>query len=331
MKIVLVDSHLMKGRDFKLERDVVEGAGFEFELAECHSEDEVLEKCADADGLMVIYLKMGEKVAKGLKKCQVWARYGIGYDNFDVDAATAEGIKVCNIPHYCVPEVATHTTAMILELTRHLREFDADVKAGKWLSDQLEKRVVQRPVRQWVGLAGFGEIGRTVAGQLKAIGFNVMAYDPYQPDSMFEQLGVRQVELDTLLEESDILSIHMLLDSETRYFVNKDTLARMKDGVILINTARGGVIDEADLLEALNSGKVAAAGLDVLNEEPINEAALPLARHKNVLITPHVAFRSEESFVALCEGAATAASSVLLGKIKGNLPFNIVNRKQLGL
>lgn len=327
MKAYMIDPQITATRNYDVEQAIFDAAGIEFVIEPCENEDEILAKCADANAILSAYKTIGEKTVQGLKDLKALVRYGIGYDNFDVDAATAAGVMVCNIPHYCVPEVATHTTAMILACTRHLLLFNRDVKAGKWRTGALDSLKMRRPSTQWVGLVSFGEIARTVAGQLLAIGYNVMAYDPYQSAEVFKKAGVKQVELDELYAKSDIISLHAPLNNETRGMINAASIAKMMDGVVLVNTSRGGVINEADLAEAVKSGKISAAALDVLNVEPMTDPEDPLAKLDNVMLSPHLAFRSDESFHALCAGVAETAVKVLQGEV----PDNVVNKKQLGL
>ncbi|NLW78776.1 MAG: C-terminal binding protein [Ruminococcaceae bacterium] len=327
MKAYMVDAHMMKSYDFSVEKGIMEPAGVEYLMSDCQSEDDIIAKCADADALTVVYCHVGEKTMKALKNLKVIVRYGIGYDNFDVDAATAAGVKVCNIPHYSVPEVATHTTAMILASTRHLPFYDRSVHAAQWRSDKFAQLETRRPDSQWVGLVGFGEIGRAVAGQLLAIGYHVMAYDPYLEDAAFEKRGVKRVQLDELLAKSDIISAHTPLNAETRHLLNAAAFAAMKDGVVVVNTARGGVVEEPALVAAVKSGKVAAAALDVMENEPMTNPDNPILALENVILTPHVAYRSRESTHALQLGVAEAVVQVLGGKVPGN----VVNKAALGL
>lgn len=326
MRVVFIDQH-RSSSNLAIMQELYDKAGLELRSEQCDNEDQIIERCSDADALMSVYTVVGEKAMSALKKCKVIVRTGIGYDNLDVDAATKYGIKICNIPHYSVPEVSAHSTALILAITRHLQEMSADAKNGEWRSKRFSTFYYRRPDSQQVGLVGFGAIGRAVALQLKPFGYKVVAYDPYVPDNYFEEFDVKRVSLDELIQSSDIISLHTAATAETIGIINKDNIAKMKDNVFIVNTARGSLINEQDLIEALKSGKVAGAGLDVTNPEPPVDPNHPYYSMDNVILTPHIAFRSIEASKALSEGVANTVISVLAG----NNPDNIVNKKALGL
>jgi len=266
---------------------------------------------------------IGEDVLAGLPKCRGLVRYGIGYDVFDVDAATRRGIPVCNIPNYCIPEVASHTMALILGASRQLVHSTLGIRQGLW--NQAPGRLtMHRFTSQTLGLLGFGHIAQEVAAYAKPFGFTVLAYDPYMPAAVFEKCGVRSATLDEVVAQSDILSCHTLLNDETRHMLNRERFAQMKDGVIIVNTSRAGVIDEAALIEALRSGKVAAAGLDVV-EQDVMPPDYPLLHMDHVTLTPHAAYNSYEATTELYRRVAETAVVIL----QGNMPDNAVNKKAL--
>lgn len=328
MKIYAIDTHVFAkaGYDFSLYREVIEAAGYEFIMETCRNEEEVVQRCADADAIINTYVKMTEKSMSRLKNCKVMVRTGVGYDSFDVDAATSLGIKICNIPTYCSPEVATHTTALLLAAARNLLLYTMNVRAGEF--DQTDGKnfpVMHRPSARTVGLVGFGRISRIVAKQLKGIDYNVVAYDPYLDSSVFAEMDVQKMELDELFAVSDIICTLTPYTGETHHIIDAAAIGEMKDGVILVNTARGALIDETALIEGLRSGKIAAAGLDVFETEPFNDPNHPLCRMDNVILTPHAAYRTAESSKELLRQAAQTAVSILQGK---DLP-NIVNKAAL--
>ncbi|MDR1774073.1 MAG: C-terminal binding protein [Clostridioides sp.] len=325
MKVVLLDSQVISGYDYSIERSILEKAGHEFVLETCKNEDDVIEKCLDADAILNICVRMSEKSISKLENCKVMIRYGIGYDEFDVNAATEKGIKVCNVSTYCIPEVAIHATTLILAVARQLKHYNNCVKAGIW-NKSLGKKM-RRPMNQTVGLVGFGNISRTVAKNLKGIGYNIIAYDPFLDKNVFTENGVRKVELEELYKEADIISLHSPQTEQTYHMLNKSAFEKMKDGVIVVNTARGGLICQDDLVEALKSGKVGGAGLDVLSEEPMTDVTNPLCDMENVILTPHIAYNSAEASNELFEQVAETAVKVLNGEV----PNNVINKNKLAL
>lgn len=323
MRVALVDAFVLEEYGYALERRIFEENGIEFQRENCRSAEEVVRRCAEADVLLSIYTKVDGPMMDALPRCRGLVRYGVGYDAFDVPAATERGILVCNIPDYCQPEVAAHTMALVLGTTRQLRHFDAQVRAGNW--DTHPGRTMRRPSSQVLGLAGFGSIARLVAQYAKPFGFSVIAHDPLLPENVFAEHGVRRVSFKELLEQSDILSCHVPLSDSTFRLFDKNTFAKMKDGVILINTSRGALVCEADLIGALRSGKIGAAGLDVLESEPIRTVGHPLVTMNNVILTPHSAYESAEASYEQHKRVAETAVHI----VRGEIPPNTVNKNLL--
>ncbi len=292
----------------EVERKVFEEAGFEWELFDCKNEDEVIAKCAGADGILSQYAPIKAKAVEKLESLKVLSRYGVGVDNLDVEAATRKGVAVCNVPDYCQDDVSTHAMALLLDLVRKVTALHNDVAAGGW--DFRVAGPVPRTGGKTLGLLGFGAIARITAR--KALGFNmrILAYDPFVKNT---DMDVKLVDLDTLLAESDFLSLHAPATKDTEKIINAANLAKMKTGAFIVNTSRGKLVDEAALAAALKSGKIAAAGLDVLTNEP-PEKGNPLIGLKNVIITPHTSFFSNESFEELKEKAARNMVEVLSGQ-----------------
>lgn len=325
MKVVLLDSQVISGYNYAIERKIVENAGFEFVMGTCKDEDEVVEKYRDADAILNIATKMTEKSISQLTNCQVMIRYGIGVNEFDMDAANKMGIRICNVTTYCISEVAIHATALALALSRQLKHFDQAVARGVW--NQELGRKMRRPSAQTVGLVGFGNISRQIAKNFQGLGYSVVAYDPYVPLEVFKEKQVEQVDLETLYATADIISLHLPETKETAGMINAAAFNKMKDGVILINAARGGLIDTNDLVAALKAGKVGGAGLDTLSVEPMKDVDHPLLGMENVILTPHIAYNSAEANQELFASVAQTAVDVL----NGENPANILNKKALNL
>ncbi|MCD8241956.1 MAG: C-terminal binding protein, partial [Lachnospiraceae bacterium] len=256
--------------------------------------------------------------------CKGLVRHGIGYDPSDVAEATKRGIAECNIPDYCIEEVATHTIALMLALIRKLHIYHAKVRDGIWVSNS-DEYPFYRVSTLTLGLIGFGNIARKMAEYAKAFGMRLIAYDPYLKEDVFTDMGVEKAELDDLYAQADVVSLHLPLFENTRHILNAESFAKMKDGVFVINTARGALIDLDALLAAIDSGKVAAAGMDVIECEPIREKNHRIFESGRVIQTSHVAYNSTEASKSQLTKAAQSAVRVL----KGELPPNVVNRKEL--
>ena len=314
--------------DLSVERAILAPAGAEVVGAQCKSEDELIAVAGDAHALLVEYARVGARAIARLDRCLVIARYGIGVDIVDVAAATEAGILVTNVPNYCVNEVADHAVAMFLCLARRLREYDASVKDGRWHWNAAGAPI-HRLQGAVAGVVGLGKIGRAIVSRLKPFGLQVIAHDPYLPADAFQSLGCRQVEFAELLAASDVVFIQTPLTPETRFRFDAEAFAAMKTGALIVNTARGPIIKNADLLAALQSGKLAGAALDDLEEEPAKKRGWqptnPLLKLPNVLVSPHSAYYSEESIREARETAATEVASVLAGV----MPRHVVNREVL--
>jgi D-3-phosphoglycerate dehydrogenase len=269
--------------------------------------DEVLEIARDADAILNTYLPFDADAIERLERCKIIARYGIGVDNIDLDAARRKGIVVTNVPDYCVEEVATHTLALILAVARKVVTADRLVRDGEWTIEPL--RPLRRLSELTVGLLGYGKIARRVAAALETLGAEMVVYDPYvQPGPDTPRL----VDLGELLSSADILSIHAPLTPETRGMIDREALAKMKPGSYLVNTSRGPLVVLEDLLEALREGRLAGAALDVFENEPVNPAVI--ADVPNLIATPHMAYYSEEALEESQRKAATQVVKVLTGQ-----------------
>lgn len=303
-----------------VEREVFGGAGHELIVATGKDEASL---CAAAPGCAAIatcYARVTAAVmdAAGPELKHV-ARYGVGVDNIDLEAATARGILVTNVPDYCIDEVSDQALAMMLDLARRTTALDRSMRQGKWAPQAAGP--IYRLRGQTCGIVGLGRIGRASAAKAAAFGLRVIAHDPYLTPEEVVQRGARPVNLATLLAESDFISLHAPLTEETRHLINATTLAQMKPTAYLINTARGPLVDNDAIVVALRSGQIAGAGLDVQEGEPL-PVDHPLFALDNCLLGPHVAFYSEESLVDLQRRCAEEVVRVLAGE----RPRNPVNR-----
>ena len=269
--------------------------------------ESVLATAADADAILNTYLPWTADSIARLEKCRIIARYGIGFDNVDLKAAADAGIVVTNVPDYSVEEVATHALALILASLRKVVIANESVRSGTWSIDNF--RPIRRLSTLTVGLVGYGRIARRIAAPLAALGAEVIAHDPYlQPGPDMPPL----LELGTVLSRADIISLHLPLTDETRGIIDADTLSLMKPGAILINTSRGPLVDLDALASALRNGQIGAAGLDVFDVEPLD--ASRIAGVPNLIVTPHMAYYSEEALAESQRKAATQVIKVLTGE-----------------
>ena len=255
-----------------------------------------------------------------LRETGLLVRAGIGYDVIDVEAATAAGIWVANVPDYCVDEVADHAILLLMAAWRRLPQLQAVWQAGSWVNADLVPPVNRARGRR-LGVVGFGRIGQAVARRAQGFGFEVVAHDPLIAADVVRAADVEPATIDDLFATSDAVSLHCPLTAETRHLVDKERLARAKPGLVLVNTSRGGLVDLAALDEALEHGQVAAAGLDVLEDEPAPDLSRPLFRRPNVVLTPHLAWYSLEARRDLAIQAAEEAYRYL----SGERPRNLVN------
>ncbi len=297
--------------------EVLAKIGAELRLAKAPTPEAILEIARDADAVLATYAKVTAAMISQMTRCRVIARFGIGVDNVDVPAATSAGIVVTRVPDYCLDEVSDHTMALLLALVRKIPASNARTQSGRW-----EMRAVV-PIHRLrgtvLGLVAFGQIPQLVAPKAQAFGIRVVTYDPYVSKQIVADAGVESVDFDELVKISDYISIHTPLLPVTRHLFNADVFRRMKPGAYLINTARGPIIDEAALADALDRGELAGAALDVMEQEP--PSGSPLFGRDNVIVTPHTSFYSEESLVDL----QTKAAEEVLRVLSGQAPRNPVN------
>jgi D-3-phosphoglycerate dehydrogenase len=290
------------------EQGVFAAAGIPFRRIAARTEEEYARDCGEAQALLVQYGRLSRRVFEALPRLQVVVRYGVGYDGVDLAAATDHGVQVANVPDYGTDEVANHAVALLLALARKLTRLDRQTRSGRW--DVFRVGQITRLAGRTVGLLGCGRIGSSVARKMAGFDVHLMACDPYI--SAFPP-GVLPVSLERLLAEADYLSVHCPLTAETRHLLDAARLAQLPPTAVLINTARGGIVDTAALVEALQSGALAGAGLDVLEDEPIDPRS-PLLTMEQVIVTPHAAWYSEEGRSDLKRKAAEEAVRVLRGE-----------------
>ncbi|MBM3139715.1 MAG: C-terminal binding protein [Chloroflexi bacterium] len=302
--------------DLPREREALATADAELIARLCRSDDEVIEFARGADAILCTGYPVGEKVLAGCPDVKVAVRYGVGFDNIDLDAATARGVVVCNVNDYCIDEVATHAFALLIALNRKLTLHDRAVRRG-----ERAPLPPTGPLRgETLGLVAFGKIARAVAERARGFGLQVIANDPYVDPAIAERAGVRLTSLEEVMRTSDYVSVHTPLNVETRGLIGAAQLALMKPTAYLVTTCRGGVVEERALFEALRDGRIAGAGVDVWDPEPVR-ADHPLLTLDNVIATPHSAYYSDRSAPLLQTRVGEAAADVL----RGYLPRSVVN------
>ena len=300
------------------ERQVLAEVGAELIAAETGDEPELKTFAPMVDGILTCWNPVRESVIAAAKKCQVIARYGIGLDNIDVEAATAHGIIVTNVPAYCIDEVSDHAMGLLLACARKISRFDWAVRSGTW--DQNIGPEMHRIRGKTLGIVGFGRIGQAIIPKAKAFGLTINVCSPRTDPKRIQKAGAEKVTFSELLTTSDFITIHAPLTKETEHLFSDAEFRAMKPTAFLINTARGGIVDTAALTTALCYGEIAGAGLDVLETEPPNQKE-ELLTLNNVVVTPHAAFVSEDAILELEVTAAKCIAQVLTGQ----LPESVVN------
>jgi D-3-phosphoglycerate dehydrogenase len=321
-KVVLVDydEDLFAPRGW--EASFMASAGIEWVEGQWRDEASAVEQMRDADVVIIQSLRklLNARTIPQLRRCRGLIRAGIGYDTIDVAAATAAGLLVCNVPNYCVEEVADHALALLLAGVRNLGRQDRSIHAGAW------RRELVKPARrlrgQTLGLVAFGRVARSLAEKGRGLGWRVLAFDPFVPAETIAAAGVTPVALDDLLREADLISVHAPLSAATRHLIGEREFGLMKAGAIFVNTARGPVVDEAALARALRAGRLGGAGLDVFEAEPL-PADSPLLQVDNVILTPHTAAYSEDAVDDLYRSACEEAIDI----IQGRRPAGVVNAR----
>jgi D-3-phosphoglycerate dehydrogenase / 2-oxoglutarate reductase len=280
---------------------------------------EVVARTRDADALIISSSPVSRRVMESLEGVKAVMRTGVGYDVIDVPAATELGVVVINVPDIWIREVANHALALLLAWNRRIVTLDREVRGGTW-SGRVPGAVTGSLHGETVGIVGLGNIGSAFARRIAALETHVIACDPYVDDARFKTLGVERVDLPTLAARADYVSVHALLNAETRGLLNEAFFRRMKPTACLVNTSRGPIVDETALARALREGRLAGAALDVFEEEPL-AADSPLRRLDNVILTPHAAYFSSPAVAQVPKRCGEEIARVLLKE----RPLNVVN------
>lgn len=314
MKIIIAEYPESADRDISIEKEFLpKDAEIKVAVYTEETKADFIKECEDADAILTGYVPFDREMIDGLKNCKVISIAATGYNYVDVDYAAEKGIRVCAIGEYCTNEVADHTLMLILALTRGLIRTHRSVQEDKeWIYDIVDD--IPRTEDLKLGIAGLGRIGRAVAKRAQAFGMEVIAYDPYLPEHIANDMNVKLVSIEELMETSDIISIHMNLTGENKEFFDYEKFKMMKKRPIFINVARGGVVNEDDLVRALDEGLIRGAGLDVLSSETPDLENCPLLGRDNVILTPHNAFYSKTSMYLLSRIPAENITACLAGE-----------------
>jgi D-3-phosphoglycerate dehydrogenase len=298
--------------DFKAERSVAERHGADFARFECKSANDVTQAAANADVLLVQFAPVTREAIASLASGSAIVRYGIGLDNIDLSAAREFGVRVAYVPDYATGEVADHSATLILASLRKLFPLDRSVREGNW-----DPVGIAEPMPSFagsvLGFVGFGRIGREVLARLRPFGFTALICDPFVDPDQVRALGAEVVDDKRLFAEADAISLHCPLSKDTHHLVDADKLTAMKPTAVIVNTARGALIDPEALTEALSEGRIAAAALDVFEDEPLPMNS-PLREAPNLILTPHVAWYSAEAAVRVQQLAADEVDRHLSGR-----------------
>ena len=315
-RLVVITSNIFPGLD--VEQEVLSPLNVELVKHPCRNEDQLIAAGKDAVALIIGNVPITSRVLSHLPRCLAIVKPAVGVDNIDLDAATAAGICVANVPDYGTDEVATHAMALLLNALRYVDAVAADVRAGRW--QPKPPYPIQRSSGRTLGIVGFGRIGRSVARKAAGFGWRLLAWDPYLDDEEMRSRGVEPADFETLLAQSDFVTLHLPLTEETEGLIDAGVLAKMKPTAFLVNTARGPIVDSAALHQAVESGQIAGAALDVVDAEP-PQPDHPLYRTDRILVTAHVAWYSEQAFDDVRVKAVQEVAHVL----QGELPRNLLN------
>lgn len=313
-KVVLTDNIFP---DLIIEREMLDKV--DAELIEVTDLSTLAEEVKDADAVINTYAEMTPDIINGMQQCKMIIRNGIGVNTIDVPTCNDKGIMVGNIPTYCIEEVATHAIALMLTLNRKIFLYNKSVRSGVW--DVKKGMPINSVVGGTLGLVGFGRIPRLINERAQPLGLKVLAYDPYVSAEDAAAVGAQKAEMDQIISESDFISIHCPLTPDTKGMFNYEAFQAMKDSAYLINTARGPIVNEPDLVRALEEGLIGGAGLDVLMEDK-GQAEHPLYAFENVIITPHAAWYSETSILR----RRTQTVESVIEVLEGREPFSCINK-----
>ena len=325
LKVVMLDAKFFPGKDAYVKVEAICNAkGVAFEPLYGSTNEELIEQAQGADACMLTDRKIGPAFLDAVPSIKMFVRCGMGFDNLDLPEFTKRGVYACNVPDYAVEEVAVHTIALVLTLERKIPLYNKDIHNGAW--NEEIGYPMHRLTTRTLGILGLGRIARRFSIYAKALGYTLIASDPFLPDHVYDECGVKKVDQDTLFAQSDVLAGRAAGGKDTYHIINDENLAKMKDGSLLVTTSRGSLVDLPSLARALDSGKLYAAALDVLEEEPPTEKAKILLGRDNVILTPHTAYKTVEAMEAMRTMAAeTAVEFLTEGKLR-----NVVNPDVIG-
>lgn len=307
-RVVLTDA---RHSSYEIEKKILQEADAELIICNCATEQDVINACADADGILLDMAPMNAKCIEALKKCKVINRYGVGYDNVDVEAATKKGIQVSYVPDYCALDVSDHALALMMSCLRQTALRDRLVRQGKW---NIQAGASFRLKGKSLGVLGAGRIARELIQKVSGFGFKeILAYDPYVPEEVLAAIGAKKATKEEVLSNSDFISLHMPVTPETRGIINDEAIALMKPTAILINTGRGPLVNDKALLRALREKRIGAAGLDTHCTEPVPMDS-EYMQLDNVVLTDHTAYNTVEGVEELKTKSAQNVADVLSGK-----------------
>jgi len=315
MRIAIIDGGYAS---YAMEREIATGVGARVEVRQCRGEQDIIEFARDADAIIARQGLVTADVIEALERCRIIVRYGTGVDNVDVGAATAHGIVVANVVGFGTHEVAEHAIALLLAGARRIVAHDRAVRDGAW--DIGPADPIHRIHGAVLGLVGFGAIGRAVHRKLRGFELATLVHDPFVLEKDVRAGGAEPVTLQKLLRQSDLISLHAPAAAASHHLIDAEALRLVKPSAVLVNTARGALVDTDALLEALDEGRLAAAGLDVHEEEPL-PADHPIRGCERAILLDHAGWYSEESTEALQHGAIQAVVAVL----RNERPVSVVN------
>ena len=290
----------------------------------CVTEDEVIEAAKDADVILADGAQITRRVMETSLKCRAIINYGVGFDTIDVDAATDNNIIVANTPapSWCIEEVSNHAITLLLACAKKLAFLNNSTKQGRWTEGKQQAQATMPSIHgQTLGIIACGAIGRMTARKAQCFSLGVLGYDPYVDESLAKEHGITLVSLPELLKESDFISVHALLNKETRHLIGENEFRQMKPTAYFINTSRGPIVDELALINALREKQIAGAGLDVFEKEPVDPDN-PLLKMDNVVVTPHSAAASSAS----SERQGTTSGQEIARVVSGQWPKSVVNQ-----
>ena len=316
-KVVVLSSESQNSYRYEIEA-LKQIPDAEFIISPAVSEDDVIDAIRDAEVVLFTATKINERIISSLEKCKLIIRYGIGYDNVDTVAAAKRGIFVCNAPNYGVLDVAEHALSLMFATAKKTIPMHQRAQAGLWGPGMPP---FYRLAGKSVGFVGFGNIGRALCRMTNGLSMKPFVYDPYVSDEIIAELGAEKMSLEEIFEKSDFVSLHLPLNDNTRHSIGKELFSRMKKSSILINTSRGPIINENELIEALEGGFMAGVGLDVFEDEtnPLDER---LTMNKSAVLTPHVAWNTDVAVTAIHE----EVGDNVVRYLRGERPHSIVNK-----